>query len=67
MSEVLRPTVPRREVAAGGLTTLARLAHQAEDTDDDILLIEVVDEVARRGSTAERIWHDEYLRLMGVK
>lgn len=67
MSEILRPTTPRKEVATAGLTTLAKLAHQAEDTSDDILLLEVVDEVARRGKLAEWIWLEEYRRLLGER
>lgn len=70
MSDILRPTMPRREVAGGGPTTLAKLAHQAEDTDDDILLLEVVDEVGRMNQHHpgfERIWLEEYWRLMAAR
>ena len=63
MSDILRPTVPRREVFVAGLTTLAKLAHQAEDTNDDVLLLEVMDEVSRRGHIAGRIFREEYIRL----
>jgi hypothetical protein len=52
------------ETMRAGLTTLARLAHRAEDTDDDLLLLAVVDEIAARGRLAEGIYRDEYIRLM---
>ena len=47
MSAILRTTAPD-EFAAHTTKTLARLAHRAEDTGDDVLLLQVMDEVERR-------------------
>lgn len=63
MSEILRVTKPRREVAIAGVTTLAKLCHQAEDEGDDILFLEVVDEAHRRGDVENEIFRREYNRI----
>ncbi len=66
MRESLRPTVPRLEGRIGGFTTLARLAHEAEDSGDDILLLEVADEMGRREQERPgcySIFQQEYIRL----
>lgn len=70
MSDILRPTLPSLEVTQGGPTTLARLAHEAEDTGDDFLLLQVADEVGRRERVRpgfHHIWHQEYLRLLAER
>lgn len=66
MSEFFRiPANP--DLPSMGLTTLARLSHQAEDTGDDILLMQVADEVESRGEMEGRIFRAEYIRLQGER
>jgi hypothetical protein len=66
MSDFFR--IPANPDLAGlGLTTLARLSHEAEETSDDILLMQVADEVRSRGEPAVGIHRDEYLRLQAER
>jgi hypothetical protein len=55
------PAEPR--LIAAGLTSLARLAHVAEDTSNDVLLMQVAAETESRGSRALDIFREEYIRL----
>lgn len=66
MSEIFRTTRPA-EFLGYTLKRLAELAHEAEDTDNDVLLIQVVDEIESRGHLAMRIWHGIYLDLMAER
>ena len=62
MSDFFRiPANP--ELRGLGLTSLARLSHEAEDTSNDILLVQVQAEVESRGDTAQSIFRHEYIRL----
>lgn len=47
MSDLFRVPIPP-EIQEASFALLAILAHQAEDTDDDVLLMQVMGEVERR-------------------
>jgi hypothetical protein len=62
MSDFFRiPSNP--SLAKYGLTSLARMSHEAEDTGDDILLLQVDSEIQFRGELAQEIFRNEYIRL----
>lgn len=60
MSDLFRITIPS-EIANAGVITLAKLAHQAENTDDDILLLQVSAVVESRSEIEQRIYREAYL------
>lgn len=65
MSDILRITAGPK-VRAATFRTLAELAHQAEETDDDVLLLEVADEVERRERSFPgytRLFRETYLEI----
>ena len=52
---------PIDDLAGKTLRELAVLCHEAEETDDDVLLMQVQDEVQRRGMNhATSLWMDFY-------
>ena len=61
MSDFFR--IPRADLTSVGLTTLARMSHQAEDESDDVLLMNVAAEVESRGEVASEVFKHEYRRL----
>lgn len=62
MSEIFRTTTtPELRVAT--YSELARLCHLAEDTADDILLLQVMDEVEARNRETTNKWDDPGTRL----
>lgn len=60
MSDFFRITTPP-EIAAATLHTLARLTHEAEEIDDDVLFLQVQGAVQARGSLEQEIYRAFYL------
>lgn len=60
MSDIFRIVAPAEFVQYTS-SQLAALAHKAEDTGDDLLLLEVEDEVERRVRKWGQIWRQEYM------
>lgn len=60
MSDFFRITVPS-EIASAGISTLARLTHEAEETDDDVLLMQVQGALQSRSDAEKSIFREVYL------
>ena len=59
MNDFFRIQIPP-EIAAAGPTTLARLTHEAEETDDDILLMQVQGALQSRDEVEQDIYRESY-------
>lgn len=53
------------ETARAGPTTLAAIVHKAEDEDDDITSLGVMDELETRPWIEGELFRTEYIRLHG--
>lgn len=60
MSDLFRIHIPQ-EIASAGISTLARLTHEAEETDNDILLMQVAAVMESRSETERRVYREVYL------
>lgn len=49
-----------------GITTLARLTHCAEDTEDDLTFMAIQNEVEQRPPLEQELYRREYIRLYPV-
>ena len=59
MSDLFRVMIPP-EIQEASFALLAMLCHQAEDTDDDILLMQVMGEVERRDALVPPLGITQY-------
>lgn len=59
MSHFFRVSIPPY-IQEAGFALLAILAHEAEDTDDDVLLMEVMGEVERRDAQVPPVGITQY-------
>lgn len=60
MSDFFRIKIPA-EIAVAGPCTLARLMHEAEDGEDDVLLMQVAAVMESRSLTEQGIYRESYM------
>jgi hypothetical protein len=69
LSDFFRIRAPA-EFIAKTTRELAELSHQAEETDDDVLLLQVADEIERRKVTTPMtavLFREHYMDLMAER